>query len=191
MKTADKTSRRVIILDTSAFIAGLDPFSISEQLFTAPVISRELREKSMAGFRFKTAVESGKLEIRRPETRFLEEIKESATLVGDSFFLSETDLQVLALALELKAQGYSPMVATDDYSMQNVANQAGIEFAPLGTFGIRSRLRWLRYCPACHREYPADYRSRSCRVCGTQLKRKPIRKTGLQNRSGEQMNEPR
>jgi UPF0271 protein len=85
-------------------------------------------------------------------------------------------MQILALALELKAAGYNPQIVTDDYSIQNVATQMGIEFAALATFGIRRLLEWVRYCPACHREYPADYGSTKCTVCGTKLKRKP-RKT--------------
>jgi UPF0271 protein len=104
-------------------------------------------------------------------------VKASAVTVGDSFFLSETDMQILALALELKVAGYSPQIVTDDYSIQNVATQMGVEFASLATFGIRRLLEWIRYCPACHKEYPADYGSTRCTVCGTELKRKPRRTT--------------
>ncbi len=163
-------------MDTSAFFTGFDPFSIDEKQYTVPAVREEIRENSMAWVRFKTAVENGKLKVRTPEKIFTDKVKSSATFVGDAFFLSEADLQVLALALELKTRGYFPMVATDDYSMQNVANQMGIEFTSLATFGIRFRLKWIRYCPACHKKYPADYKSRRCEVCGTELKRKPIKK---------------
>lgn len=168
--------KRVVVLDTSAFVVGFDPFSVSEEQYTVPVVKEEIRESSMAWVRFKTAVESGKLKIIAPKKTFMEKVKESATLVGDAFFLSEADLQILALALELRTSGCSPLIATDDYSIQNVANQMGIEFASLATFGIRFRLQWIRYCPACHRRYPADYKSRRCEVCGTELKRKPVEK---------------
>jgi rRNA maturation endonuclease Nob1 len=131
--------KRVIVLDTSAFVAGLDPFLTGEDQYTVP-------------------------EVRK------------ASEVGDSYFLSETDLQLLALAIELKERGLSPLIATDDYSIQNVAKQLGIEFAPLATFGIRRRLEWLRYCPACHKTYPSEYKSSNCEVCGTVLKRKPLRR---------------
>lgn len=133
----------------------------------------------MVQVRFKTAVESGKLKVRTPKKIFANRVKASAKLVGDAFFLSEADLQVLALALELKTRGYSPSIATDDYSIQNVADQTGIEFTSLATFGIRFRLQWIRYCPACHKRYPADYKHNRCEVCGTELKRKPLRKTLL------------
>lgn len=160
-------------------MAGFDPLPMSEEQITVPMVEEEIKESSIAWVRFKTAVQSGKLNVRAPKKIFMGKVKASATLVGDTFFLSEADLQVLALALELKTQGYSPLIATDDYSIQNVANQMSIEFASLATFGIRFRLQWIRYCPACHKRYPADYKSRRCEVCGTELKRKPSRSKPL------------
>jgi UPF0271 protein len=170
------TGRRAIVLDTSAFVAGFDPFSINEEQYTVPLVKEELLENSMATVRFRLAVESGKLKIQTPDAMYQEKLKTSATHVGDTFFLSEADHQVLALALQLKTQGYTPLIATDDYSIQNVAKHIGIEFAALATFGIRHALEWIRYCPACHRKYPADYQARDCTICGTELKRKPLRK---------------
>lgn len=163
-------------MDTSAFLAGFDPFSVSENQATTPKVQEEIKTKSMTWMRFKTAVENGKLKVKTPSEEFLNKAKTSAITVGDSFFLSETDTQLLALALELKAAGYNPQIVSDDYSIQNVAAKMGIEFTALATFGIRRLLEWVRYCPACHREYPADYGSAKCTICGTELKRKP-RKT--------------
>lgn len=157
-------------------MAGFDPFSISEEQYTVPRVREEFAGNPMALVRLKTAIENRKLKVRIPEKMFLEMVRTSANAIGDTFFLSETDLQVLALALQLKMEGYTPLIATDDYSIQNVARRLGIEFASLATFGIRQPLKWVRYCPACHRKYPADYRSKICRVCGTELKRKPLRK---------------
>jgi UPF0271 protein len=165
-----------MVLDTSAFLAGFNPFSINEDQATVPKVQEEIKTNSMTLVRFKTAVENGKIKVKTPSEEFLNKAKTSAITVGDSFFLSETDMQILALALELKAAGYSPQIVSDDYSIQNVATKMGIEFAALATFGIRRLLEWVRYCPACHREYPADYGFTTCTVCGTELKRKP-RKT--------------
>lgn len=160
-------------------MAGYEPFSISEEQYTVPAVKKEVLGNSMIQVRFKTAIESGKLKVRAPKKIFAKKVKTSAKLVGDVFFLSEADLQVLALALELKTTGHSPFIATDDYSIQNVANQMGIEFTSLATFGIRFRLQWMRYCPACRKRYPADYKYKRCEVCGTELKRKPLRKSCL------------
>lgn len=166
-------------MDTSAFIAGFDPLAITDVVYTVPAVGQELVSSSIVYTRFKTAVESGKLQMRTPSAFSLGRVKESSRVVGDVLFLSEVDSQVLALALELKSSGDNPLIVTDDYSIQNVANQLGLEFAPLMTFGIRFRLNWTIYCPACHRQYSADYKGKTCQACGTELKRKPLKRTLL------------
>ncbi len=164
-------------MDTSAFLAGLDPFSITEEQVTAPNVENEIRTKSMVWVRFKTAVENAKLIVRYPIEEAQKEVETCAAAVGDTFFLSETDKQLLALALELKTLDRQAQIVTDDYSIQNVARRLGIEFTPLATFGIRRLLEWIRYCPACRREYPAECTLTACTICGTKLKRKPRKKT--------------
>jgi len=166
-------------LDTSAFIAGFDPLSAGERQYSVPMVRRELASKSMPWVRFKAAVENRKLRVRKPKISFLKKVKEASKSVGDVRYLSEADMQVLALALELKSTGLDPLIVTDDYSIQNVANQMGVNFTSLMTYGIRFRFDWILYCPACHRKYPPDYKFKSCEICGTELKRKPLRKTPL------------
>jgi len=173
----DSQCKRVIVLDTSAFLAGFDPFSLGAEQVTVPKVEEEILRNSMIKMRFETAIESGKLKVKAPTQEFSNQTKASASKVGDSFKLSEADMQLLALALELKAAGYTPQIVTDDYSIQNVATQMGIDFLALATFGIKRLLEWIRYCPACHREYPADCKTKECQICGTELKRKP-RRTG-------------
>jgi len=171
--------RRVIVLDTSAFIAGFDPLAVPEKQYTVPEVKKELIAGSMPWMRFNAAIENKKLMIRSPKDSFFQEIQEASRKVGDMRYLSEVDLQVLALALELKGRGLSPLIITDDYSIQNVANKIDVEFASLMTFGIKFRFKWILYCPACFRKYPSDYRFKICEVCGTELKRKPKKKTRL------------
>jgi UPF0271 protein len=127
----------------------------------------------MAWVRFNVAVENGKIKIKMPKEEYSNKIKTSASKVGDSHLLSETDTQLLALALELKTQNEHPKIITDDYSIQNVAKQNNIEFYALATFGIRRLLEWIRYCPACHKEYSINSVFNVCQICGTELKRKP------------------
>jgi len=171
--------RKTIVLDTSAFIAGFEPLSIQDAQYSVPEVKHELITNSLPWTRFNAAVENGKLKVKMPRVEYVKRIKKSSKALGDLLFLSEADQQILALALELKDMGYNPQIVTDDYSIQNVANKVGIEFTPLMTFGIRYRLRWTLYCPACRRKYPADYRSNCCKICGTELKRKPIGKMPL------------
>jgi UPF0271 protein len=164
-----------MILDTSAFIGGLDPFTIREEQIAPPMVEEEVKRDAMTLLRFRTAVESGRLKIFAPSQESLSKVKTCATSLGDSFFLSETDMQVLGLALEINARGDKPTIVTDDYSIQNVATKLGVSFVSMATFGIKRVLIWIRYCPACHRTYPANYKTSDCPICGTQLKRKPQR----------------
>lgn len=148
-------------------------------MYTVPMVEEELASNSVAMARFHAALEHGRMKAREPDRKFLDEVKAASKKVGDVLFLSEVDMKVLALALELKGEGYSPVIVTDDYSIQNVANQIGIRFVSLTTFGIRYRMRWVLYCPACYRRFPSDYRNKLCDVCGTEIKRKPLHKTLL------------
>jgi endoribonuclease Nob1 len=169
--------RRVVVLDTSAFVAGFDPFSLDVEQVTAPKVEEEIRRNSMVKMRLEMAIESGKLKVKAPTREAQIKAQASANKVGDTFKLSDTDKQLLALALELKDSGYNPQIVTDDYSIQNVAAKMGIDFLSLATFGIKRLLEWIRYCPACHKEYSADCKFKECQICGTELKRKPKRQT--------------
>jgi UPF0271 protein len=166
-------NKKVMVLDTSAFIGGFDPFSINEDQVAPPLVEEEIKRDTMRTLRFNTAVENGKIKIIEPSAEAINETKASATTAGDAFYLSETDLQVLALALELKKKGNDPQIVTDDYSIQNIAKKLDLKFVSMITFGIRRFLTWIRYCPACHKKYPANYKGKECEICGAELKRKP------------------
>ena len=96
--------------------------------------------------------------------------------MGDVVVLSTADTEVLALALDLKKNGLSPAIVSDDYAIQNVSETLDIDHASLATFGIAQKFDWIYYCPACFRKYTAEDAGRACRVCGTLLKRKVVRK---------------
>jgi UPF0271 protein len=178
-----------MVLDTSAFVAGFDPFTVREEQVVPPKVEEEVKRNKLTVLRFNIAVESGRLKIFAPSKEVIDKVKAYASSVGDSFFLSETDIQVLALALELATKGSFPQIMTDDYSIQNVATKLDMPFVSLTTFGIRRLLSWVRYCPACHRTYPANYKGKECTVCGTALKRKPRRQREFSLQEVKQKNQ--
>ena len=178
----DKSDKKTFVLDTSGFLAGLDPFSITEEQYTTPMVRDEITRNTKLGLKLTVAIESRKIKLKSPQKKFVNLVKQTASISGDANFLSEVDIQVLALAMELDLHGYTPVIVTDDYSIQNVANKMGIEFTSLATLGIRFQLKWIRYCPACKRKYPANYKSTTCKVCGTSLKRKPTEKRLIKRR---------
>ena len=96
--------------------------------------------------------------------------KTSASKVGDSHKLSETDLQLLALALELKTEGVAPQIVTDDYSIQNVATQMGIGFLALATFGIKRLWNGLGIVLLATENTPATVKLRNAKFAEPNLR---------------------
>lgn len=171
---------KVLVLDTSAFIMGFNPLTAKAQTYSVPAVAAELLEGTMARVRFRTSQESGSLTLRRPHGSAMQTVMEASAKLGDLYVLSQADLEVLALALDLKSEGKAPTIVSDDYSVQNVAQSMGIEYMSLAAFGISHRFDWIYYCPACFRRYPEQARLGVCEVCGTRLKRKVLRKQRLE-----------
>jgi len=167
---------RVLILDTSAFVAGFNPLSVNLKVFTVPAVEQELSLASMAMVRFSAARDSGRLDVRKPSEVSQSHVKEESSKLGEQLVLSEADSQILALALDLRDCGLEPVVVSDDYAVQNVAETLSIAYASLATFGISYEFNWISYCPACFRRYPQTHPYAECQVCGTVLKRKVLRK---------------
>ncbi|MCX8171089.1 MAG: NOB1 family endonuclease [Candidatus Bathyarchaeota archaeon] len=175
--------RKSIVLDASAFIAGLDPLDLNEETYSVPEVGDELLEGSMPKIRFETSLNSRKLKVINPENKYIKYVKLISREAGDLRFLSKADLSVLALALQLKDMGRKPVIATDDYSIQNVAEKMGLEYTSLANLGIRYQLKWLLYCPACGKKYPPDEKLMICGNCGTELKRKHEKRTPVKRRA--------
>jgi UPF0271 protein len=126
-----------------------------------------------------------KLEFRTASPQFKQQIHEVIQQTGDAGRLSDVDIELLAIALEFHDQGHSVVVVSDDYSIQNVANQLQIAYASLSTFGIRYQFQWINYCPGCYRKYPANVTITRCDFCGTGLKKKPLKKGDARKKRGE------
>jgi len=169
--------RRAVILDTTAFIAGVSASGLHDEVYSVPDVEKELTKNSIAKLRFNTAIRTGRLKLREPSAHALNVAREVSKEVGDLLFLSDADMKILALAVQLKEEGYTPTIITDDYSIQNVAKKLAVNYASVTIYGIKFHLKWLLYCPACHKKYPPDYKFEKCETCGTKLKRKPLRKS--------------
>ncbi len=172
---------KVLVLDTSALIMGFDPLGVELETYSVPEVTQELRDQTGPSYRLVISTSYGRLKIQAPSVLSLKEVSERAKLLGDKVALSEADMSVLALALDLQKDDRKPVIVSDDYAIQNVADGMGISYQPLATMGIRQRFNWTYYCPACFRRYP-ESDIQVCRVCGTRLKRKPLRKKTAENR---------
>lgn len=155
---------------------GLDPSALDLPNYTTQSVIDELIPDSLQYTRLRTSEHSGRLIVKKPSDLSSATVRQTSSRVGDVGVLSNADSDVLALALELRESGLSPVIVSDDYAVQNVAEMLGIEHASLTTFGITSKFDWVYYCPACFRRYTTKEADQACAVCGTRLKRKVIGK---------------
>jgi UPF0271 protein len=170
-----------LVLDSSVFIQGLDPQD--EAAYTVPLVVQELRE-GLITTRLRSMEATGRLKVLEPEQRFQDVVEGESLRMGESHTLSATDKQVLALGLQLRDEGLDPVIVSDDYSVQNMADALSLGHRGLATPGIRRRFTWTLYCPGCRREYSEPQPDDVCPVCGTGLKRKPVRKRRVTRRGG-------
>ncbi|MEM5829841.1 MAG: PIN domain-containing protein [Candidatus Aenigmatarchaeota archaeon] len=148
------------VLDTSAIIY-LQDFRKFEEIFIPPSVKDEIKDRLS-----RMKLETLEPKIVEPEENFVKEIKTMAKRTGDLERLSETDVQVLALAKQVDA-----IIVSDDYNIQNVAKKLGIKYLSVFSKGIKKLYFWEKYCPNCKKYFKRDLKE--CPVCGAGLKRLP------------------
>ena len=172
---ADK-SVWVLLLDTSAFIMGYEATDVEAEHYTVPSVREELREGDLAELRFDSAVRRGRLKVVTPNPEYLSEVRAVTLEMGEAGVLSATDEQLLALGVQLKSESSAPVIVSDDYSVQNIADRLGLGFRSLATPGIRRRFEWVIYCPGCYKIFSVPQPGKVCPMCGTELRRRPGKK---------------
>jgi endoribonuclease Nob1 len=165
---------RVLVLDTSAFIMGFNP-SGTRGSYTVEEVEKELLPGTTPYLRFQTSKEKEDLKIQDPSPQSRKTIEVASGETGDRDQLSLADKSIVALALDLKDSGEEPVIVSDDYAVQNLAEHLGLKYGALANFGIVHKFRWIMYCPACHRRYSGA--GKKCPVCGTDLRRRVLSKT--------------
>lgn len=164
----------MLVLDTSAFIMGFNP-SRPAEAYSVKSVEDELSEGTMPQLRFRMFRERGSLIVKSPSQRAEGIVSEASARMGESGYLSRADSEVLALAVDLKLDGLDPIIVSDDYAIQNLADHLQIRHSSLANLGIVHRFQWIMFCPACHRRYKPP--AKKCLVCGTELRRKVLSKS--------------
>ena len=162
---------KAIVLDTSAFIQGYNPGGTNIETFTVPTVRTELKNNLKT--RFDNSVTSGVLKLIPPEEHYIEMVENSTMQMGESEALSKTDKNILALGLQLANENYDPIIVSEDYAIQNMARELGIDYQGLATPGIKKKIEWEIYCPGCRRTFNKSQPENVCPICGTKLKRRP------------------
>ena len=151
------------IVDSAVFImrnSNLD----SSLMITVPSVVDELKNRDSVLFYY--LAKEGGLRVEWPEPEMVKEIKRKAEHTRDSEELSKTDLEILAKALEYRDRG---ILITDDYAIQNVALQLGIQIKPLAQKKIKDIIIWQKKCTGCKKTFD---KGNVCNICGSSLKKK-------------------
>ncbi|MFO7794869.1 MAG: NOB1 family endonuclease [Promethearchaeati archaeon] len=171
---------KIIVLDTNIFLLGIDFNMINGQLYTVPGILDEIRverylEKNRNILnRIEYALSSRKLILMNPEKKYIEEVRQVGQKTGDLNVLSETDLNLIALTLELeRTKGKKVVLYTNDYSMENVCSELNLRYSPIAKDGIKKKRNYEIYCPYCREIHPSEDLGKKCERCGSKLKRRP------------------
>ncbi len=152
----------VYVIDTSAVFLR----KIPEKSVTVPeVVDEIIDEESKLYFQ----ISNVRVECSRPE--YVLRIKRVAKETGDVYRLSNTDVKVLAKALELKEKGFEVSIVTDDYSIQNVAKVIGVGIESIIQKGISKAFKWVKVCKGCGRKVEGDV----CPVCGSEVVLRRVR----------------
>ena len=147
-----------VVADASVFIWGK---TLQGDLITVPAVEMELKD-----IQSKMRLQISCVRVESPTREALKKARQAAKETGDISVLSETDLQLLAKAIE-----YGAALATDDYALQNVALHLGLKIEPIGQPAIKRKLRRVQRCPACGEAFEGE----ACPVCGTPATRRRIK----------------
>lgn len=149
------------VLDTSAVLSGQWQ---EGDVVTTPGVIDEFEEGGHSWRMFQYAREAG-LRVMLPPDEAVQKVLAAARRTGDLVALSETDVQVLALAAWLD----DAIVVTDDYAMQNVAVELDLRYEGVAEEGISEQWVWRRRCSSCGRWVAEE--AKRCPVCGGPVRR--------------------
>lgn len=146
------------ILDASVFFSECP---LEGEMFTTPSVCDELKDIRSKG-KFETLCAEG-LRVMSPSTESTKKVMAAAKKTRDAGVISDTDCELLALALETGAVLY-----TDDFAIQNVASILNVQIHPIHQRKAK-RIHWKYRCTGCGRYFDHDG---ECLICGSVIKRK-------------------
>ena len=152
-------------VDAGAFYTGLVFQSSASRYCTTETVFDEVKHIKKSQGAIEVLLESNSLQIINPDKKSIEKVFSAARRTGDYPRLSEADISIIALALQLEV----PLI-TDDYAVANVAATMKIPVKSLATRGITHTRKWITYCSACSRTFGGT--AKECRLCGNRLRRK-------------------
>ena len=139
------------------------------QFVTTPAILDEVRNRPSRA-RLESMESLDKITEAQPGRDALLRVLSAARATGDKSVLSDADIELIALALELKSSDKNATLVSTDLAVLNTAAALGVEIIdPNKRF--RKRINWAFRCPACGHVSPVGVQDSECPVCGTAMRR--------------------
>ncbi|MDE1852422.1 MAG: nucleotide-binding protein [Thaumarchaeota archaeon] len=159
-------SEPAYVLDSTAFYAGI-PYQGSGRYYTTYLVLEEVKHHNVGA-----SLIHSRVQVTEPTPGSLSRVKTTAIRTGDIGALSQTDLSLLALGLDLMHGDGGVNLVSDDFAVRNVAEVLSIPLAPTAMKGGEWKsITWKIYCRGCGKTY-TNPKLTVCPVCGTQLVRK-------------------
>jgi UPF0271 protein len=152
-------------LDAGAFYSGVVFLSSALRYCTTHAVLDEVKHIKKSHGAIEALIESNTLQIVNSDRKSIQKVVAAARETGDYVKLSEADISIIALALQLEI-----VLVTNDYAVANVATTLKIPVKSVASKGITHTRRWIAYCSACGRAFGPD--AKECRLCGNRLRRK-------------------
>jgi endoribonuclease Nob1 len=152
-------------LDAGAFYTGVVFLSSAGRYYTTQAVFDEVKHIKRSHGAIEALLESNTLQIVNSDRKSIEKAVAAARKTGDYQKLSEADVSIVALALQLEI-----VLITNDYAVANVASTLKIPVKSVASKGISHTRRWITYCSACGRAFGPN--AKECRLCGNRLRRK-------------------
>jgi endoribonuclease Nob1 len=151
-------------LDAGAFYTGVVFLSSAGRYYTTQAVFDEVKHIKRSHGAIEALLESNTLQIVNSDRKSIEKAVAAARKTGDYQKLSEADVSIVALALQLEI-----VLITNDYAVANVASTLKIPVKSVASKGISHTRRWITYCSACGRAFGPN--AKECRLCGNRLRR--------------------
>lgn len=152
-------------VDAGAFYTGFVFLSSAYQYLTSEAVFEEVKHIKRSHGALEALLESNTLQILNSDRKNIDKVVAAARRTGDYQKLSEADISIIALALQLKI-----VLVTNDYAVANVASTLKIPVRSVVSKGIVHPRRWIVYCSACGRVFGPN--AKECTGCGNRLRRK-------------------
>jgi UPF0271 protein len=158
-----KEKSKTYIIDTSVILSG-KPVNLDANMITTPGVAKEFSPGGKDYQNFQFLIEKG-LAVHNPAKESMKQINIISLKTGDKERLSEADKEILALAVDVNKNGENEaVILTDDYSIQNVAQELKIKFETISQRGITKKFKWIYRCSGCGKKFEENIKT--CPICG-------------------------